>query len=940
MTRAISRESFDELNNYLGVYLQQGRAILDADWNENQDIAVSFMRRIGQEALGDGSPNRGFAIDPVLPPPPSLLLQQVDTSGMSFEEAIKAIAGACFADLITLVLYLIFGPILFFLNFPGARLESFESLHGFESSSPQGQLRIGRDRPYEGDGFLRLSGHPGTVTITRTLDNLADLSEFELATFRFRQNHQSPGTLKFFLEDDDGNRSVWLVGNPALAKDLWLTGFAAPLDIRFRILTERLSPALVNESYSAELFTYGGTTPMTWTVTAGQLPTGLTLEPSDTDPAESRKGRISGTPTTPGTSTFTVKATGADQKTAERELTLEVRPSGQPVLHLPSAAELLSMLGRSEAPTGTPADLQAIRKYGLQVYQNETTPLVWDLDDLRLGSGAIQEEIARNNFIIRGSELSQLLNQVTLLTALMSSELTEDDDDSDEEDTSELQDLLDLLNTEFDLSEPSVQNAGRMYVAGLPCLQVEDLLYSQQADPNDQPLSPPEPGTVRKDTVYLDVWTEPVTYVQDPVIREVALGGPDTTTRQRVRQRVRVREGGPTPDDNGIGEGTLATEGSYTAAANRLYRVEIDGAGGIGEATFRWSDENAATIQRVIEPIPEGSKRVVVEDAAAFHPEDEILIGKEFGAERHVVAAVFANVIELKDPTGDQLRQLRAAADDPTFTTFSLADRPMVQRWNATAVPILADPDDATISRFIDLNDGVQVRFGGHSMRAGDYWNFTTRYLAGDELSGVDPVTRIERLDFQRARGVIHHYATLAVLTRDGSSETPDKIFQVEDRRLRVGNTMTTSATLRDVTALTGTAATHLGGLRLPAGARDSKLIVFWSADLLIQDPIPDGQADLRVRVSFYSDDMTDPVADPDKGKIQDREVAVALGRRTRRVDLPLQLLFASSDTSFAFLPVTFIPTSVQIFATPSKEGFTVELTDMKVDVLELKKSV
>ena len=65
--RAISRESFDELKNYLGVYLQQGRAILDADWNESQDIAVSFLRRLAREAVGDGTPNPGFAIDPVFP---------------------------------------------------------------------------------------------------------------------------------------------------------------------------------------------------------------------------------------------------------------------------------------------------------------------------------------------------------------------------------------------------------------------------------------------------------------------------------------------------------------------------------------------------------------------------------------------------------------------------------------------------------------------------------------------------------------------------------------------------------------------------------------------------------------------------------------------------------------------------------------------------------
>ena len=93
MVRAVSRESFDELKNYLGVYQQQGRVILDADWNESQDIAVSYVRRLGREALGEGSPNRGFAIDPVFPPPPQLILSTVDTTGLDFEQAIAVILG-------------------------------------------------------------------------------------------------------------------------------------------------------------------------------------------------------------------------------------------------------------------------------------------------------------------------------------------------------------------------------------------------------------------------------------------------------------------------------------------------------------------------------------------------------------------------------------------------------------------------------------------------------------------------------------------------------------------------------------------------------------------------------------------------------------------------------------------------------------------------------
>src|SRR3954454_10165899 len=220
MTQAISRERFDELKNYLGVYMQQGRAILDADWYENQDIAVSFMRRLARESFGDGSPNQGFSIEPVFPPPPSLVLSTVDTTGMSFEEALGAILGACLADLIQLIMYLLFGPVLFFLDFPGEELDTFESLQGWALNSPQGALRLGRDRPAAGTGFLRLSGHPGTVQLTRTLAHVVDISDSEFATFKFRLDRQTPGPIKFFLEDVAGNRSIWRFTNAAVAQDL------------------------------------------------------------------------------------------------------------------------------------------------------------------------------------------------------------------------------------------------------------------------------------------------------------------------------------------------------------------------------------------------------------------------------------------------------------------------------------------------------------------------------------------------------------------------------------------------------------------------------------------------------------------------------------------------------------------------------------------------
>jgi hypothetical protein len=343
-------------------------------------------------------------------------------------------------------------------------------------------------------------------------------------------------------------------------------------------------------------------------------------------------------------------------------------------------------------------------------------------------------------------------------------------------------------------------------------------------------------------------------------------------------------------------------------------------------------------VARIIEPVPPGSTVVVVEDASAFHPGDLILLRKEFGAERHEVHQVTGNEITLAGPTGTQLATLPAAARVPDFTTFGLADRPMVQRWDGFGVATPADAQDETISQSLLLEDGVRIRFGGSRMRTGDYWTFTTRYLAGDEAAGIDPVTRIERLGFVRPRGVRHHYATLAVITRDGDATEPTKIFNVEDRRMRVGGSATLGAPLRDVAGVSGTGSVHLGGVRLPAGARDSKLVVLWSGDLYLPDPAPTG-ATLTLRTSFYGDRMTDPETDPDTGKIQDRDQKVALTRRPVGVDVPLTLIFLKSDLSASFMPTGSIPTSVQVFASLSVDGVTVQLTNMQLTILELKKS-
>jgi len=81
------------------------------------------------------------------------------------------------------------------------------------------------------------------------------------------------------------------------------------------ISTTTLPEAAVSTAYSAQLQTVGNLAG-TWSVTTGTLPPGLTLAPST--------GLISGTPTTVGTSTFTVQFKDAQNRTTTKQLSIVV----------------------------------------------------------------------------------------------------------------------------------------------------------------------------------------------------------------------------------------------------------------------------------------------------------------------------------------------------------------------------------------------------------------------------------------------------------------------------------------------------------------------------------------------------------------------------------------------------------------------------------------
>jgi hypothetical protein len=84
------------------------------------------------------------------------------------------------------------------------------------------------------------------------------------------------------------------------------------------ISTTTLSGGYISVAYSQTLAAAGGKTPYTWSVTTGTLPAGLAL---------SAAGVISGTPTTAGSSTFTVQVADANSVKTTKSMTIVINPA-------------------------------------------------------------------------------------------------------------------------------------------------------------------------------------------------------------------------------------------------------------------------------------------------------------------------------------------------------------------------------------------------------------------------------------------------------------------------------------------------------------------------------------------------------------------------------------------------------------------------------------
>lgn len=302
-------------------------------------------------------------------------------------------------------------------------------------------------------------------------------------------------------------------------------------------------------------------------------------------------------------------------------------------------------------------------------------------------------------------------------------------------------------------------------------------LFSQQADfPNAGPYIA---VAGQKDIVYLDVWERHLTAIEDPDLREVALGGPDTDTRTKVIAQVKVLPNvGDVTCSSVISKwndlikapnGRLTTSlkdatvpdtpcelgesGGFHGLENRLYRVEIHDLDTAGQATFKWSRDNAAYAYGISEFFEESGGSVFQinltqngkDKLLKIQPQDWIEVsGDETDLDTNTTGTL-AQVLKVE---GNLLTL------DTDVSAHKDEQHAKVRRWDISD----QRPDVLTsivIGTKFELEDGVEITFTGSEFRLGSYWQFAARTLTGT----------IELLEKEAPMGVHHHFCKLAVLT-------------------------------------------------------------------------------------------------------------------------------------------------------------------------------
>ncbi len=341
--------------------------------------------------------------------------------------------------------------------------------------------------------------------------------------------------------------------------------------------------------------------------------------------------------------------------------------------------------------------------------------------------------------------------------------------------------------------------AGHYYIDGWLCDNRRDVLYRADLEAEELPAQPdyfPEAPALQKQyLVYVDAWERHLSSAEVEDLREVALGGADTTSRAQAVWQVKVADlsilppGVPpmpapaTPDPwkpwvdkhwahwvesfqptlrgllkvsaakkNGSADKSpcsIPPDSRYRGLENQLYRVEIHRRGAADKAaqgaTFKWSRENGSVALPVVSI--EGKQVKLAQwwrdDRVGLAEGDWVEIGDDVSS-LHNLADPLRRVTII-----DRDAMTVTLDETPGVTGDDASRHPVLRRWDHLARGAqeagsskLADDNGLYVveNEWLTLEDGVRVYFAKstgpnpHRYRTGDYWLIPARTIIGDVL--------------------------------------------------------------------------------------------------------------------------------------------------------------------------------------------------------------
>jgi len=269
-----------------------------------------------------------------------------------------------------------------------------------------------------------------------------------------------------------------------------------------------------------------------------------------------------------------------------------------------------------------------------------------------------------------------------------------------------------LPNAGFGLTapEPTELRIGRgpYYAAGTLLENESEIAFTKQLDRFDVGW-PPEHG---RHAIVLQSWRRLVTALDDPSIREVALGGPTTSARERVIWQVHavpVEDNWACTDELPEPEQTtgqlaaraepeaeltspclIPPQAGYTGLENQLYRAEIFDSGDA-------YDLDAAPDTVTVTGFPGGStNQLTVAEVGTLTLGDGVEVFRT-GTGRDPIAATFGYITNVDGST------LTLSTSLPTFGPD---DAPMLRRVDAAFV---VSRENGSVVTTIESIDGVEI---------------------------------------------------------------------------------------------------------------------------------------------------------------------------------------------------------------------------------------